>query len=100
MPRNSVAPAVGCHFASSDSSRPETPAPTFQGVVAAVELRLAAAACNSGQRARSGDAPFLAERGGELFHLDGCTRVGELLLNGRGFVFRDAFLHGLGSAID
>src|SRR5208283_1819295 len=91
MQKNSVAPAVGCHFASSDASRPETLAPTSRSV-------FAAAACTSGDSSlllRSACPEWSCpvrrgERGGKLLHLDGCARFGELLLNGRRFVLGDA----------
>src|SRR5271165_1192848 len=97
MPRNSMAPAVGCHFASSDSSRPKRPLQRF-------EVSSLPSNCFRRQQpvtpvsVAGEELPRPSWNGAEkLLHLDGCARFGELLLNGRGFVFRNAFLHGLGS---
>ena len=66
----------------------------------------AAAARDSGQRARSENAHPLAKPGekdgapnAELLHFDRGSRLGELLLDGLGFFLVHALFHGLGRAV-
>src|SRR5271165_5443943 len=101
MSWNSVVPAVGSHFASSVSSRLSTPAPTPRGNRAAVAWTVNGSRLYLRSACPEWNRPVPSpERDGELLYFYCRAGIDKLLLDGRGFVFRDAFLHGLGSAID